>query len=310
MIQLTMMNALFRILIAAALAPFLAMIIVKIKAWFCGRRGPGMLQNYATLWKLLHKTSVYSSSTTFIFRLSPLLGLAGVLIALSLLPLAGRPPLFSFSGDVILLFYLLGLGRFFIISAALDTASPFEGMGAAREALFGTLAEATVFVVLILFERVHGGFSLASYLAVGSGMGIWGNSGAAMVLTAIALFIVLLTENARIPVDDPTTHLELTMIHEVMVLDHSGPDLGLIEMSSWLKLFFFSSFIADLVCPFTGTYLDFIIFGVVVLLLYLLVGIIESITARFRMNLVPKFILTSFALACFALILNLEITLL
>ena len=305
-----MMNALFRILIAAALAPFLAMIIVKIKAWFCGRRGPGMLQNYATLWKLLHKTSVYSSSTTFIFRLSPLLGLAGVLIALSLLPLAGRPPLFSFSGDVILLFYLLGLGRFFIISAALDTASPFEGMGAAREALFGTLAEATVFVVLILFERVHGGFSLASYLAVGSGMGIWGNSGAAMVLTAIALFIVLLTENARIPVDDPTTHLELTMIHEVMVLDHSGPDLGLIEMSSWLKLFFFSSFIADLVCPFTGTYLDFIIFGVVVLLLYLLVGIIESITARFRMNLVPKFILTSFALACFALILNLEITLL
>jgi formate hydrogenlyase subunit 4 len=304
-----MIQSFVLLIIAALLAPLLAIIISKVKAWFSGRKGPAWLQNYATLVKLLRKIPVYSRSTTFVFRLGPVITLAGIIAALSFLPMAGRPPVFSFRGDIILLFYLLGLGRFFVISAALDTASPFEGMGAAREALFGALAEATVFVVLILFERVHGGMSLASYLDVGADLGIWGNAGAAIILVVIALFMVLLTENARVPVDDPTTHLELTMIHEVMVLDHSGQEFALIELGSWLKLLFFSVFIADLLCPFSGTAVDIVVFVLLVVLLYVLVGIIESITARYKMNMVPKFILTSFALAFFALIFTMEMPL-
>jgi len=303
------MQSIVLLFIAMSVAPLLAMVITKVKAWFSGRQGPQWTLNYSTLKKLFAKIPVYSTSTTFIFRLSPVITLAGIMTALALLPIAGRPPLISFSGDVILLFYLLGLGRFFLILAALDTASPFEGMGAAREALYGTLAEATVFVVLILFERLHGGFSLSAYLEYGTNPGIWGNAGAEIILVVIALFIVLLTENARVPVDDPTTHLELTMIHEVMVLDHSGPELGLIELGSWLKLVFFSSFIADLLCPYNGTVLDFISFAVVVVLLYVLVGVLESITARLKMNMTPKFILTSFALAFFALFIVLEVPL-
>ncbi|NOX26341.1 MAG: hydrogenase, partial [Deltaproteobacteria bacterium] len=189
-----------------------------------------------------------------------------------------------------------------IISAALDTASPFEGMGAAREALFGALAEVTVFVVLILFERLQGGVSLASYLGIHTKAGLWGTAGAAAIMVIIALFMVLLTENARVPVDDPTTHLELTMIHEVMVLDHSGPELALIEAASWLKLFFYSAFIADLFCPLGGTPQDFLFFALSIISIYILIGFIESITARYKLNMVPKFILISFALAFFALI--------
>jgi len=292
--------------VAVAVAPLMATIIARVKAWFSGRRGPNWLINYATFNKLWKKTPVYSRSTTFIFRLSPVVTMAAAVSALCFMPMAGRPPLISFSGDIILLFYLLGLGRFFIISGALDTASPFEGMGAAREAMFGALAEATVFVVLFLFERVHGGMSMASYLNVNANLGVWGESGAAIILVVIALFMVLLTENSRVPVDDPTTHLELTMIHEVMVLDHSGPEFALIEAGSWLKLLFYSCLIANLLCPFQGTALDFPLFALVVAAIYVMVGLIESITARFKMNMVPKFILTSFALAFFALIFTME----
>ena len=292
--------------VAMAAAPLLAMIITKVKAWFSGRRGPAWLQNYSTLRKLLRKTPVYSTSTTFIFRLGPVVILAGIIIGLCMMPMAGRAPLFSFSGDVIFLFYLLGLGRFFIISAAMDTASPFEGMGAAREALYGALAEISVFVILVLFERLVGGLSLAAYLSSRGTLGLWGSTGASTILVIIALFMVLLTENSRVPVDDPTTHLELTMIHEVMVLDHSGPEFALIEAASWLKLLFYSTFIANLLCPFQNSFLDLILFPLQVVFLYVLVGVIESITARYKLNMVPKFILTSFALAFFALFFSME----
>ncbi len=301
-----MIESIILLAIGFSAAPFLAMIITKVKAWFSGRKGPAWMQNYSTLIKLTKKIPVYSRSTTFVFRLGPVVTLAGVIVALCLIPMAGRPPLISFPGDVILLFYLLGLGRFFIIVAAMDTASPFEGMGAAREALYGALAETTVFVVLILFERLQGGLSLSSYLSTHAALGLWSNAGAATVLVVIALFMVLLTENSRVPVDDPTTHLELTMIHEVMVLDHSGPEFALIEAASWLKLLFYSAFIADLLCPLRGSFIDLILFALQVVALYVLIGVVESITARYKLNMIPKFILTSFALAFFALFFSME----
>ena len=231
------------------------------------------------------------------------------MIALFFFPFAGLPPLFAFHGDVIVLFYLLGLGRFFTIVAALDTGSPFEGMGAAREALFGTLAEAAIFAVLVLFFRMNGSLSLAGYFSGPLAISLFGSRGALLLLVVVALFMLLLAENSRVPVDDPATHLELPMIHEVMILDHSGPDLALIEFGAFAKLLFYASLVASLLKPATisGPIANTLIFFGLTTLVYVAIGITESITARLKMNMVPKYILTSFALVFFALILTLEI---
>jgi formate hydrogenlyase subunit 4 len=224
------------------------------------------------------------------------------------LPVAGQPPLFSFKGDVILLLYLLGLGRFFTIAAAMDTASPFEGMGAAREAYFPIICEATLFMSLVLFYTLTGDLSLAAFFAGGQPLGMWHTAGPPLLFVAIAFFIVLLTESSRVPVDDPATHLELTMIHEVMVLDHSGPDFALIELGSFFKLFFYSTLATRLICPFTLGHpvTDAALFFIVLGLVYTAIGVTESVMARYRMDKVPQFVLTSFALAFFATIITLE----
>lgn len=293
-------------ILAISLTPLFSAIITKTKAFLVGKQGPPLLINYYTLAKLFKKGSVYSESTTFVFQTMPVVSLAVSFIAILFLPIAGMPSMLSFSGDVILIFYLFGIARFFLIIAALDTASPFEGMGAAREAYFSFLCEATLFTVLMLFYKLNGTLSLSGYFTGNNAINIWRPEGAILILIAIAMFIVLLAENARVPVDDPATHLELTMIHEVMILDHSGPDLAFIEMSAWLKLFFYATLIADLLLPKLTPMMAIPAFLVIVAAIYFIVGIIESITARFRMKLVPKFILTSFALAFFAVILVLE----
>jgi len=296
------------LLVAIVVAPFLSAVILKVKAFFGGKKGPPLLINYYTLFKLLKKGSVYSTSTTFLFWLGPMVSLGAVMTTLLFLPIAGRAPLLSFNGDIIFILYLLGLGRFFTIAAAMDTASPFEGMGAAREAYFPIICEATFFMILVLFYLLTGKLQLAAYFAGGQPHALWQTAGSPLLFVVIALFIILLTENSRVPVDDPATHLELTMIHEVMVLDHSGPDFGIIELGRFLKLFFYSSLIATLITPFhTGhPYLDLALYPAALLGVYIAVGITESVMARYRMDAVPKFVLTSFALAFFATIITLE----
>ena len=302
------MKAALLFILALLLAPLYAGLIIKVKAFFGGRKGSPLLIHYYTLLKLLRKGSVYSRSTTAIFKLGPMVSLAAAVVVLMFLPIGGQRPLFAFSGDVILLLYLLGLGRFFTIAAAMDTASPFEGMGAAREAFFPILCEATLFMVLILFYVLSGELSLEAHFAGNRPLALWQAAGAPLLFVVIALFIVLLTENARVPVDDPTTHLELTMIHEVMVLDHSGPDFALIETGSFFKLFFYSALIARLICPFDPGHpvLEAGLFFLVLALVYAAVGVTESVMARYRMDKVPQFVLTSFALAFFATIITLE----
>ncbi len=296
------------LLTAVSLAPLFMGVILKVKAFFGGKQGPPWLIKYYTLIKLLRKGSVYSTSTTFIFKLGPIISFVTAFMLLLFFPFAGLPPVLSFHGDVIILFYLLGLGRFFTVLAALDTASPFEGMGAAREVFFSTLAEATIFVILALFFRLSGSLSFAEYFTGDQIVNLWSQSAALILLVLIALFIVLLTENSRVPVDDPATHLELTMIHEVMILDHSGPDLALIEMGAFCKMLFYSAFISSLLYPFhTGSGLyNGLIFSIIMTLIYAVVGLVESITARYKMDMVPNFILTSFALVFFATILTME----
>ena len=294
--------------LAILLAPFFSAVILKVKAFFGGKKGPPLLINYYTLIKLFKKGSVYSTSTTFLFKLGPMVSLSTAVTALMFLPIAGQQPVFSFNGDVIFILYLLGLGRFFTITAAMDTASPFEGMGAAREAYFPIICEATMFMILILFYMLTGDLCFAAYFSGGQPLGLWQVAGSPLLFVVIAFFIILLTENSRVPVDDPATHLELTMIHEVMVLDHSGPDLGLIELGSFCKLFFYSTIVASLIFPFKLGHFtaDIGLFAAALIIVYMAVGIMESVMARYRMDRVPKFILTSFALAFFATIITLE----
>ena len=302
------MTSIVFFLLALLLAPFYSALILKVKAFFGGKKGPPWLINYYTLVKLLKKGSVYSTSTTLIFKLGPMVSLTAALVVLMFLPVAGQKALISFEGDVIFLLYLLGLGRFFTIAAAMDTASPFEGMGAAREAYFPIICEAALFTTLILFYILTGQLSLAAYFAGTQPAALWAAAGAPLLFVIAALFIVLLTENSRVPVDDPATHLELTMIHEVMVLDHSGPDFAFIELGSFLKLFFYSTLVTRLLCPvsFGSPFLDGLAFFGALALVYAAVGVTESVMARYRMDKVPQFVLTSFALVFFATIITLE----
>lgn len=294
--------------VAMLSAPLFSAFILKVKAFFGGKKGPPLLINYYTLIKLFQKGSVYSTSTTFIFKLGPMVSLGAAITVLLFLPIAGALPVVSFNGDVVFLFYLLGLGRFFTIAAAMDTASPFEGMGAAREAFFPIICEATMFMILVLLYKLTGELSLAAYFSGAQPSGIWHVSGSPLLFVVLAIFIILLTENSRVPVDDPATHLELTMIHEVMVLDHSGPDLAFIELGSFYKLFFYATLIARLACPFEAGHpaANLLLFGGALGLVYLAVGVTESVMARFRMDMVPRFVLSSFVLAFFATIITME----
>lgn len=303
------MESILSLAIALLTAPLFPGMILKVKAFFAGKQGPPLLIKYYTLIKLLQKGSVYSTSSTFVFKLGPIVSFASSLAVLLFFPLAGTAPLISFHGDVIVLFYMLAIGRFFTVVAAMDTASPFEGMGAAREAFFSMIAELTIFTVLILFSRISGALSLGEYFSGQQPISLVGSSGALLLLVIFSMFMVLLVENSRVPVDDPATHLELTMIHEVMILDHSGPDLALIELGAFYKLYFYAAFIASLFFPLASLnpVIGWLAFTVLLIVIYGAVGLIESIMARFRMHLVPKFILTSFALVFFGAILTMRV---
>ena len=204
-------------------APLLLGIIGRVKAVFAGRTGPPLLQPYRDLLRLARKGAVFSRTATWVFRAGPAVALAATLCAGLLLPMGAPAAAIRFAGDFILFAYLLGLARFATILAALDTGSSFEGMGAAREATFSAVAEPALFLGLVSLVRSTRSFDL-SHMLGRQLQPVWWTDAPALLLVALALFAVALAENARVPVDDPATHLELTMVHEVMVLDHSGPE--------------------------------------------------------------------------------------
>jgi formate hydrogenlyase subunit 4 len=223
-------------------------------------------------------------------------GLAAVLAAAAVCPLGGVAGLAGFPGDLILLAYLLGLMRFLTVLAALDTGSAFEGMGASREVQFSLLAELALLLALAAVAGCTHQWGLSQMYA---GLFTAQSPGAAAVLIAGAMGIVLLAENARIPVDDPNTHLELTMIHEVMVLDHGGVDLAFILYGAGLKLWVFSALLVGVGLPLrTGEPLADLAAGVAgVFLVAVLVGVIESTMARLRLLHVPRMLAVASVLA-------------
>ena len=277
--------------LALVLAPLLPGIINRVKAKFAGRHGKPVLQTYYDIAKLLRKGEVISRTTTWTFAVAPSVALAGTLCALALLPLGGAVSPLAFAGDFVLAAYLLGVGRFAIMLGALDTGSAFEGMGASREATFSALAEPVFFLALMVLTSLclglgHGtdtAFSLSTMFG-GQTAGAWLTCKGELPLLPVILFILLLVENCRIPVDDPNTHLELTMIHEVMVLDHSGPNMALILYGAALKLWFFAALIAGLITPALPLWQQMGMRVGIVLLLAVVVGIVESVMARLRME--------------------------
>lgn len=295
------------ILLAILLSPLLVGVINRVKAVFGGRKGQPLLQQYFELWKLLHKGAVYSRTTSWVFRAGPIVSLATALMAATLVPLGDCPSLVAFSGDLILFAYLLGLGRFFTVAAALDTGSAFEGMGASREVFFSTLAEPTLLLGLAAIARAA--FDLPavslSQLHAHTDAALWSHSGLILVFVAVAFVIVYLAENSRIPVDDPNTHLELTMIHEVMVLDHSGPDFAFILYGAALKLWVLGAVIVGLVLPRTGSaVVDVLVLVAAMFGLAVVVGVVESIMARLRMVRVSQLLVVGLALSALALVLE------
>ncbi|HUA36846.1 MAG TPA: NADH-quinone oxidoreductase subunit H [Candidatus Sulfopaludibacter sp.] len=291
--------------LALGLSPLLPGVINRTKAWFAGRRGPPLLQMYFDLWKLLQKGAVYSRATSWIFRAGPIVGLAATVTAAMLMPLGNVPALLAFPADFLLFAGLLGLARFFIVVAALDTGSSFEGMGASREVFFSALAEPALFVALAVLARQANALSLSTLLGTVAGAH-WLQAGPVLILVMIALMIVLLAENARIPVDDPDTHLELTMIHEVMVLDHSGPDFAFILYSAALKLWLFAALIVGMVLPAIGSLWPNLLLAVAgMLVVAMVVGVIESVMARLRLVIVPQLLVGAGALVAVAFLLSL-----
>jgi len=267
---------------------FFTGIVVRTKSTTSGRKGPGIFQPLKDVFRLWKKGSVYSQTTSLIFRIAPSIYISSVLMAILMIPHGNHPGLISFDGDFVMFAYILALGKFLMIVSALDTGSSFEGMGAAREALYSMLAEPAFFVLMGSFAlfteetSFHGIFSALHY-----------GSSVSYMLGALAAFVfifIAMIENSRMPVDDPKTHLELTMVHEVMVLDNSGFDLGLITYTSHLKFALYGAIISNFFIGSMSYLFSIPVFFCAQICFAVAVGVIESFMARFRLGHNPQFI--------------------
>jgi len=287
----------FILIILASL--FFTGIVIRTKSIASGRKGPGILQPMKDILRLWRKGSVYSKTTSFVFKIAPTAYFTSVLMAILMVPHGIYPGIISFDGDFVMFAYILAFGKFLMIISALDTGSSFEGMGASREALFSMLVEPAFFILMGSFAlftdntSFHGIFNSLRY-----------GSYITYMLGALATFVFVLIamiENSRMPVDDPKTHLELTMVHEVMILDNSGFDLGTILYTSNLKFAMYGAIISNFFIGALPLEISIPLFLLIQGGFAVTVGIIESFMARFRMAHNPQFIfiLTSISLLIF-----------
>ncbi len=283
-------------------------IILRTKSIASGRKGPGILQPVKDVIALTKKGSVFSRTSGLIFQIAPVVTLSTILCAMLVIPFANQKAIISFEGDFIFFSYLLAFGKFFAIIAALDTGSSFEGMGANREAFFSMLVEPAFFILLATFAMFTG---YTSFSDIYNHFFITG-SHYVLIFSIIGFYLfvqIALVENSRVPVDDPKTHLELTMIHEVMILDNSGFDKALIHLGSWLKFAIYGALICNVIVPAGwNLFLQIALFAGVQTVFAIIIGLVESFRARNKMNLNPKYILTISAIAWIAFMIVLIIT--
>jgi len=287
------------LLLILVTAIFFTGIINRTKSIASGRKGPGLFQPIKDTLRLFKKGNVYSNTTTIIFKIAPTIYLSSVIMAMLVVPFGRSKGVISFEGDFVFFAYILALGKFFSIIAAMDTGSSFEGMGASREALFSMFAEPAFFILMgslsmltgyTSFHEMFSSFHIGSYFTY-----------AIAILSTFVLIMITMIENSRMPIDDPKTHLELTMVHEVMILDNSGFDLGLIFTAGMLKFAIYGTLIVNLFIGMVPYEYSIPIFFAFQFLIAMIIGLIESFMARFRMNHNAQFIfaLTSVSLLIF-----------
>ncbi len=278
---------------------FIPGIINRTRALCSGRKGIPILKHLSNIIVLFNKSSVYGSSSGLLFRLAPTISLAAVLAALLMIPFGHRGAIISFEGDFVIVFYLFAITRFLTILGALSTSSSFEGMGASREALYGALVEPAIFTTIASLSLITGYTSFSQiYLELTAAR-------IEMVIAIILLYYVLMkiciTETGHVPIDDPRTHLELTMIHEVMILDYSGVDLAFIHISNWIKAGIFAVLASGaLSSSFELNQLMTILFSI---LMAVIIGVIESFMARNKLSKNATYIasITAITLMAFAI---------
>ena len=285
-------------------------VINRTRALLAGRKGIRFFQHIYNVQLQLKKGSVYSPTTTILFRIAPCVYLGAAIVAFLFIPVADLWPIFSFHGDIIFVAYLLALARVALVLAALDTGSSFEGMGASREALYGALVEPALMMGMATLALFCGYSSFAEIFSTAQELSM--NLTVVLLLVAYVFVIILFIEAGRVPVDDPRTHLELTMIHEVMCLDYSGIDMAMIHIAGWLKNAIFAMIAANAVSVvfsfhwWFATPLAIIVTGVAI-------GIVESLRARNKLTRNTTYILTIVAMSAlvlltgFLLIQNIEI---
>lgn len=291
------------VLLTLAMPILMVGLVNRTKSWWGGRRGPRLTQSAWDLLRLLRKRPVMSEVTTPLFRAGAWVVLGATLLAALVAPMLGPLAPLQFDRDFIVFAYTLGLARLALMLSAMDTGSSFEGMGTAREASFTAFIEPALFLLIGTAAVVTGQSSFAGLI------GGWRGHAALAWLAAPAvavLFVLLQAEAARVPVDDPLTHLELTMIHEVMVLDHSGPELAAMQYAAAAKMTLYAGLIATLLNPFDPLRDPAAAVAVSVALMATVavaVGCVESLVARLRMRLVPRYLLVATALAAGGLLL-------
>jgi formate hydrogenlyase subunit 4 len=290
------MNAMLtsaHVLIVLTMPVLMVGLVNRTKSLWAGRKGPGLVQLAWDLRRLLHKMPVYSQMATPVFRAGAWVVLAASLLAALIAPIVGKFAPLQFNYDFILFAYTLGLARIFLMLSALDVGSAFEGMGAAREASFTVFIEPALFLLLGSASLATGQHSFAELI------GQWHqtNAFAWLAVPAVAVLLVLLqAEASRVPVDDPMTHLELTMVHEVMILDHSGPELAAMQYASALKLTTYAGLIAALLNPLDpqGSPLECMLVSLIIMLgVAVVVGCVESLSARLRLRWVPLYLMAA-----------------
>jgi formate hydrogenlyase subunit 4 len=230
-----------------ALAPLLTGLVRKVKARLVRRRGPALLQPYRDLWRLMRKEVVLAENASWLFRAAPYLIFAGTWVATALVPTFATGLMFSWSADLIAIIALLGSARFFLALAGMDVGTSFGGIGSSREVMIATLAEPALLMIVFSLALLAGSTQLSTI----AGYMLSSNVGlrVTLALSLVSLVMVALAENARIPVDNPATHLELTMVHEAMVLEYSGRHLAVIELAGQLQLLLYVSLIACVFAP-------------------------------------------------------------
>ena len=284
--------------------PFIMMgLIKKTKSFWGGRKGPSIWQPLHDFVRLIKKDFVISKTTSVVFKIAPVFAIATVLFASLFVPLASGSALINVEAGIIIFAYTLGLGKFMSLISAMDTGSSFEGMGASREACFTSIVEPAFFMLVASIMALTGNYTFDSLTQIMSNAGSYG------VLIAffavIVLFLMILIEGSRVPVDDPATHLELTMIHEVMILDNSGSDLAIYTWANGIKMLLISSLIANIIIPSNlSDWMSILCYLLIMCLISVVIGTVESGMARIRMSHVFEFIfiMSSLALVVLSLV--------